>query len=360
MPCQPIPVPEVAASLGVRGASHHPPESALRTAGNDRANAPDQRSVTNDRYTPAGAQLSSRCGFTLTEAIVIIVIIALTFLILLMMVPQGREQARLVACRKNLGQIGIALALYDQSNQQLPAVVALPAVDGPRRTRSAGPLRTLLETLQLPDLTELQNRNSPPKARPGQVPVEAPVPGFVCASDPNATAGNFAAPISYRATTGDSPPGENGAFAPGRVIRLRDVEAADGLSYTAGFSECLVGDNQAHAAALGNYFIVPGPLSGRGCPGESALTAWRGDSGRSWAWADHRFTLYNHALVPSVRPCCVASDGKSAFMSASSGHVRGINMLLLDGSVNLVRPTIATNVWREFARINPAEPAEPR
>ena len=183
-------------------------------------------------------------GFTLTEVIVVTLIVVLTFLILLVMMPQGREQARLISCRKNLGQIGVALALYDQSQQHLPAVAALPAVDGPSGARSAGPLRTLLETLQLPDLTELQDPSSPPRAQPGRVPVEIPVPGFVCASDPNATAGLFPAPISYRATTGSSPPGDDGAFAPGRSIRLKDIEAADGLSFTAAFSERLVGDNR--------------------------------------------------------------------------------------------------------------------
>jgi prepilin-type processing-associated H-X9-DG protein len=225
--------------------------------------------------------------------------------------------------------------------------------------RSAGPLRTLLESLQLPDLTELHDLNSPLKPQPGRVPVEMPVPGFVCASDPNATAGIFSAPISYRATTGDSPSGDDGVFAPGRLRRLRDVEAADGLSYTAAFSERLAGDNQPNAAAPGNYRVVPGPLSGTGCPGDGGLSGWRGDAGSSWAWADYRFTLYNHALLPDARPSCVASDGKSAFMGASSGHDRGVNLLLLDGSVTVVRPSIDPKVWREFARINPPEPTEP-
>jgi prepilin-type processing-associated H-X9-DG protein len=186
------------------------------------------------------------------------------------------------------------------------------------------------------------------------------VPGFVCASDPNATAGMFPAPISYRATTGSSPPGDDGAFAPGRSIRLKDIEAADGLSFTAAFSERLVGDNQPSATTLRNYRVVPGPLTGAGCPSDSAVGGWRGDAGSSWAWADYRFSLYNHALLPSARPSCVASDGQTAFMGASSGHVRGVNMLLLDGSVTVVRLTIDPKVWKEFARINPPERTEPQ
>jgi len=168
-------------------------------------------------------------------------------------------------------------------------------------------------------------------------------------------AGNFPAPVSYRATTGDSSAGDNGAFAPGRVKRLRDVEAADGLSFTAAFSERLVGDNQPSHQALCNYRIVSGPLAGPGCPSGSPDSDWRGDAGWSWTWSDYRSTLYNHALPPCAHPSCLTEDGQTALMGASSGHVRGLNMLFLDGSVTVVRPTINPQVWREFARINPPE-----
>jgi hypothetical protein len=61
--------------------------------------------------------------------------------------------------------------------------------------------------------------------------------------------------------------------------------------------------------------------------------------------------LYNHALTPNGRPSCIADDGRTAFMGASSGHVRGINLLRLDGSVTLTLPTIAPKVWRDLAAI---------
>jgi type II secretory pathway pseudopilin PulG len=296
-------------------------------------------------------------GVTLVEVIVVFAIVAIALLFLLMMMPRGREQARLLACQKNLGQIGKALALYHQTEHQLPAIVALAGIDQPNQTKSSGPLRILLDTLQLPDLTGLADLKSPPKALPGQVPGEIPVPGFVCGSDPNATAGLFRAPISYRATTGDSPAGDNGLFALGRVIKLEDVEAADGLSFTAAFSERMVGDNQSGHPFLGNYRAVPGPLSGPSCPADAEDSPWRGDAGSSWNWADYRSTLYNHALVPNQRQSCLALDGETAFMGASSGHVRGVNLLKVDGSVSLVTPAIDPKIWKEFARISP--PAKP-
>jgi len=292
--------------------------------------------------------------------VVVLVIIAVTVLILLLAVPQGREQARLVACRRNLGQIGFALALYDEMNQKLPTVSALAGLDEPIATSAPGPLRTLLDALQLPDLTELKDARTPPEARPGLVPGEAPVPGFVCPSDPNATAGLFTAPISYRATTGAGPSGNDGAFAPGRVISLQAIEAGDGLSYTAAFSERLVGDNQGNHVTPFNYQIVGGVVSSTGCPAASDPSAWRGDAGSSWTSASFRSTLYNHALAPSGHPSCLALDGKTAFMGASSGHVRGVNLLHCDGSVTLVRPSIDQKVWKDLASIGPSDTREPR
>jgi hypothetical protein len=298
-----------------------------------------------------------RRGLSLIEFLVIFTIFSLVLLVLLMVATRGREEARLVSCRMNLGQIGLALALYDQNYGSLPVVTELAPLDseGPKGARSPSPLRTLLDTFQLPDLTELRDPKTVPLARPGQVPGEMPVPGFVCPSDRNATGGWFAAPISYRAVTGDSPWAKNGAFAPGRTINLRGVEAADGLSFTAGFSERLVGDNQPGHAQLNKYQVVIGPLSPPGCPVNADSGSWRGDAGSSWRASDYRSTLYNHALPPNGQPSCLASDGKSAFMGASSGHTRGVNLLLLDGSVTLVRPSIDLRVWREFAKIGPAE-----
>ena len=57
----------------------------------------------------------------------------------------------------------------------------------------------------------------------------------------------------------------------------------------------------------------------------------------------------------------MALDGQSAYMGASSGHSRGVNLLMLDGSVKLVQPSIDSKVWRNFAAVadpvpHPQEP----
>jgi hypothetical protein len=296
---------------------------------------------------------------SLVEVIVVLCLIAVTAVMLLVWVAQAREQARFTGCRKNLGQVGIALALFDQIHRHLPELDTPRAPDATAIQSSPAPLLILLETLELPDLTELHDVSTRPARRPGQVPGEIPVPGFVCGSDPNAHKGFFRAPISYRAVTGDNASGDNGAFAAGRKLSLATVEAGDGLAYTAGFSERLVGDNQAGREAPCNYQVVPAPLGTEGCPITTSASSWRGDAGSSWRVGEYRSTLYNHALAPNGQQSCIASDGRAAYIGASSGHVRGINLLLLDGSVAVVRTTIDRKVWREYARIGPSGTTEP-
>jgi hypothetical protein len=298
---------------------------------------------------------STSRGLSLVEVVVLLAVITLTALLILVGLSQAREHARLTGCAKNLAQIGRALLIYDQVHSHLPEIGTLGA-PGARNDRAApGPLKTLLETLELPDLTELHDARNPPPRRPGQVPGEVRVPGLLCASDPNALASGFSAPISYRAVTGDRPEGDNGGFAIGGTRSLAAIEKADGSAYTAAFSERLLGDAKPGHPALENYQVVPGVVTGGGCPTSPGPAAWRGDAGSTWTTCDYQSTLYNHSLPPNGRPACVAADGQTAYMGASSGHIRGVNLLLLDGSVTLVRPTIYPKIWREYARIEAPE-----
>jgi prepilin-type processing-associated H-X9-DG protein len=161
--------------------------------------------------------------------------------------------------------------------------------------------------------------------------------------------------VSYRATTGHDSRGTNGVFAPDRRISLADVEKRDGTSFTAAFCERLVGDIVAGKIAPWNYAVVDGPLPPQGCTLaslEASRARWNGDAGASWWLADYRSTLYNHALPPNAAISCVSADDEAAFMGASSGHVKGVNLLMLDGSVKLIVPTIDPKVWKEFAAVS--------
>jgi Protein of unknown function (DUF1559) len=315
---------------------------------------PHNRQLVKSRQ-PRGELGTARAGIAATDVIVLLALLGLALLVILMILPRGREHARMASCQNNLAHIGRALALYDHLEHKLPSVSELEATDSPRKSQPKSPLRTLLEALLQPNLLGINDDKAPPPPRPGEVPGEKPVLGFVCSSDPNATSGQFTAPISYRACTGDAPSGENGAFQPGQVISLKEIQDRDGLSFTAAFSERLVGDNLANHVAACNYTIPPGRLPANACPPLPDLSNWRGDAGSSWIQSDYRSTLYNHALPPNSRSSCIDSSGRSAFMGASSGHVQGVNLLFLDGRVTVMRPSIDLKIWKEFARIGQPE-----
>jgi prepilin-type processing-associated H-X9-DG protein len=296
---------------------------------------------------------SGRRALSAVEVVVIVAILAAIVLVMLMSIPRGRETARRAGCQRNLMQIGVALVLYSQDVGHLPVV---PELGSSAERRGSSPQKALLETLAVPDFLELAIGKTSVR-RQADVPlVERPIPGFVCPSDPNATGGGFPAPTSYRATAGSTAEGRDGVFAPGRQMRLTQIDAGDGLSYTAAFSERLVGTGRSTAAAS-NYVRVPGPISGAGCA-VNAGSDWRGDAGSSWVAAEWRSTLYNHARPPDASPSCIAVDERSAHIGASSGHPGGVNVLTFDGAVRTCTPRMDPGIWRSLATPN-SEDAPP-
>ena len=280
-----------------------------------------------------------RNGVEAAEVVVMTVLFVVVLLIALVNLPRQREVARTVGCQQNLMKLGIVLSLYDQTTGKLPGV---DSVGG--KPSGPSPIARMLDVLGQPDFVDFESRDKAPARRDGKIPVLR-IPGLICPTDPRASTNSFDAPISYRATTGDSPDGRNGAFAPGWVGSLKDIEAKDGTGYTAGFSERLLGSGTDGGVTLENYALVPGPLTA-GKPSEPAPKSWKGDAGSDWRVTGWTSTLYNHALVPGSPDSRVSADGKSALMGASSDHEDGVYVLFLDGSVKTVTRTVDPAVWR--------------
>ena len=281
------------------------------------------------------------------EAVVVVLILGMFLLFIMMQLPRRRESARRLSCQQNLMNIGAALWLYDQEQS------GLPGVPDPQKSggEASSPLKELLETLAMPDLTqalESKAKGSPTKGQRIAV-VEKFTRGFACPSDTNALAGWFKAPINYRASTGSTPTGTDGGFARGKTLKLAQIEEADGMAFTAAFSERLVGTNQPQAR-LENFSLVPETVGHEGCP-DSPASAWQGNAGSSWFRADWVSTLYNHALTPNARPSCISQDGASAFMGASSGHLGGVNVLLFDGSVKFYGSSVNPTIWKQLSTV---------
>lgn len=283
-----------------------------------------------------------------------VVIVVLLFVV--MGLTRTRESARLTICQNNLAQIGKALAYYDDAYRGLPRVGPPIAVDASLADAPPGPLRAMLETLGVASFIGLDPDGSNLSGLRSPTPEAIPVAGFLCPSDATAIDGRFASPVSYRAATGGDREGTDGAFAIGRPTNLAEVERRDGTSFTAAFAERLVGNGREEDAPE-NYYIadqlgtapINRPTSSQGGP-------WRGDAGSTWAPADYRYTLYNHADPPASLVSSVSRDGRSAVMAASSAHVRGVNLLMLDGSAKVVATSISPVVWRAYGTIGAEAP----
>jgi len=289
------------------------------------------------------------------DVLVVFGVVSVAGLFAIMALARGRESARSSTCQRNLGQIGVALAYYGQLQRALPMIGEPTTIDPPPAPGSAGPgpLKSLLETLGVSSLLGIEPDGRNLDRLKGPMLQGVAVPGFFCASDPNALGRIFPSPVSYRATTGDDPEGRTGGFAFGGRSSLAAIEAADGLSYTAAFSERLIGNGLSRQAPE-NYSLEVGPITEQGdAAGESISipTDWHGDAGSSWAVAGWPSTLYNHFATPGAAISLVARDGRTASMGASSGHPSGVGLLLFDGSVRRIARTINRDVWREFATV---------
>ncbi len=292
---------------------------------------------------PSRPAAASR-GITLVEVAVVMGVVLVLLLLVAMVLPRGRETARLVGCKKNLMEIGQAVAYYDGAQGHLPTVPAIGQA-------GEAPLPAMLGLLGLGDFGPLNDPKRKGFGRPSEAPPEHYISAFTCPSDRSATRGRFPAPVSYRANAGADAGGVDGPFAPGKVVSLKQVEAADGQDFTAGFAERLVGSESGEPDPIRDYRLARGPVGDDGCPDDSD-SAWGLDAGSSWARVGWAWSVYNHTLRPNGSPSCVARDGKTARIGASSEHEGTIHVLMLGGSVRAFSPTVDPGVWRKFGAID--------
>ncbi|MDR3635639.1 MAG: DUF1559 domain-containing protein [Isosphaeraceae bacterium] len=331
---------------------------------------------------------SSR-GVTLIELLAVLAIMGTVVSLVIPAVLSAREAARRAQCANNLKQIGLAVHTYIAAHDALPPAASdtdhlepgAPPVDHSMKAR-------LLGFLEQQPLFNALNFSQPinPYAGPGtpylaNVTVTSTALGlFLCPSDAGADVSEVfadvgsveftAASTNYPNNLGVTPTyTDNILNGPAYILGSRDrslplvrlATVRDGTSQTAMFSEYVQGDaKEARSGTSGNLlrisFAIPW-MTRTGTPRGDSEACQQSDlprghyKGEFWAHHDPgRGGGYFHTNPPNTKSC---NGGwfPYGWVTASSFHPGGVNVLLLDGSVKFVAQGIDYPTWLALGTI---------
>lgn len=284
-------------------------------------------------------------GFTLVELLVVIAIIGILVGLLLPAVQSAREAARRTACSNNLRQISLATINYESGRKRLPAgwEIKPPTVMGSPAIIN-GLLTEILPFLEQTNLEDLYDYKKGYLHPDNQEAVNTKVSIFKCPSGPESKptsiAGFFGAPTGMTAETTDyfgirdihdsSYNRMKGVFTDvwfgqGRPKRLANIK--DGTSNTIAFVE---------KAGLPELYA-----NGRLVDEDTYYfyASWAGPSG-----------IQVYSVVKDSNPTSPFPSG-TEFLNARNNHTPysfhpgGLNIGLLDGSVQFLNDNVEFETW---------------
>jgi prepilin-type N-terminal cleavage/methylation domain-containing protein len=324
---------------------------------------------------------SDRHGFTLVELLVVIAIIAVLIGLLLPAVQSARESARRSSCSNNLRQLALGAINYESAMRRLPTGKTGTFQEEANNSDWSvhAQIMPYLEHSEVS--AAIDGAGGLYRANPGSIRSlvrQIRIPAFLCPSDrdgmtdPSDSDNNIGdARNNYRGCTGSRPtngnPGvanndQDGVFIQTRAIRLRNI--IDGVSKTAMFSECRLGDGNANVISSSDWFSYQLPNNQRTNRAEAnrrcqeateAVGAGSQASyaGRNWFTGEYTVTLYNHVMPPNGKLCARNSGNRlqgstnnpGSVTTANSNHRGGVMVAAADGSVKFVDDGIRTEVW---------------
>jgi prepilin-type N-terminal cleavage/methylation domain-containing protein/prepilin-type processing-associated H-X9-DG protein len=326
-----------------------------------------------------------RHAFTLIELLVVVAIIGTLVALLLPAVQAAREAARRMQCANNLKQLGLGLHNYETLAGALPPSLVLTgsgnSVSWWVGWSVHGRILPLLEQGPLFNAINFDHSGESPQ---NITVARQSIALFLCPSevDPRPAPSNVGISnvTNYGFNMGDwfvwggfAGPENRAPFGPNRSRRLADF--ADGTSHTLVAAEVkakqplyrdcgglrnvrtpsAVPGTEADAAT-----VLPELAGGAGCEYKASHAEWT-DGQVHHAGFTTAFTPNRRVpgADPSGRPLEFDITGQRekrggptfAAITARSYHPGGVNVLLGDGSVRLVKDSIAGVAWRALGTL---------
>jgi prepilin-type N-terminal cleavage/methylation domain-containing protein len=319
-----------------------------------------------------------RRGFTLIELLVVIAIIAVLIGLLLPAVQAAREAARRIQCTNNMKQIGLAVHNYHSAFDVLPPVGSVD-VNGNSGGSGLVP-QTASVHLRLLNYLEHEAVYDAYNFKLGDVLNNSAVPanttvmatniaGYLCPSDSNPgsasnLAGGFNVPITcvnYAINAGTNRQNAGGCvngvawwLGGNRTYgcRLTLASIADGTSNTALFSEWVKGKSGQNAPGKNLVYAIARYNNG-GYQNDynicnSATSALWDHKGEYWTLQDTgRGGPYYHIMPPNKTACATSAGfgNVDSFIGPGSFHPGGANLLLMDGSIRMIKDGVPLGLW---------------
>jgi prepilin-type N-terminal cleavage/methylation domain-containing protein len=306
------------------------------------------------------ASLASRRGLTLVEILVVVAIVGLLVALLFPALQSSREAARLVHCKNNLKQLGIAVLGFELANGHLPAgAVTTEPLDpvnncelktGVQNVSGRAPWTVLI----LPFLEEsvrfdrfkidqpffgLSTDNGTALSTPNDAAQKEWCDRYVCPSSRKSNASNAVAPINYYACQGGGPAPKctgdgdgraffyNGLFFNNSAVRFGDVR--DGASNVIMLGETdyapSLGASSQWGASWASSFRTAGNVPGSKCT--------------TGKFKSCSFPIGLCATMSPINRPAPAPPDRFHMTTFGSAHQGGCCFALADGSIHFFAET---------------------
>lgn len=336
-----------------------------------KATRPQREYLKLDKRT--NRSVRKRCGFTLLELLVCVVVAAILMSLLLPAVQQVRTASRKMQCKNNMHQLGIAVHNHVDQNGTFPsasfAKELMPFLDQKALAERVGQIMIVHGTLEQVASHEIYEG--------------ATMSIYACPADPlqGIVHGRV---LSYYLNVGSGFGNQDDGFV-GKDWPIRPANVTDGLSNTAAFSEKLIYPGHELGSIPNGIFLptadqkrrrmaTTDPFYGADQMNEFAdrcqnNAVWFGAvAGHICTWfsGDCQGFHYNHIMPPNQNSCYnglpptdIDAEPRNqtyAALTARSLHGSGANVLLGDGSVRFVSSSIDRHIWRALGTRKGREP----